>query len=111
MQLDAQAATYLASAPKSNASYIAIEEALKDVRNAPEESVPLHLRNAPTKLMKEMGYGKSYKYAHDFRGGFVDQDYLPEKLKDRIYYRPKGFGREKAIKERLEMWWKKRRKK
>ena len=105
-----QAATYLASAPKSNAAYVAIEEAAADVRNVPMEPVPLHLRNAPTNLMKKMGYAKGYKYAHGYEGGFVEQEYLPPRLKDRVYYRPKEIGQEKAMKERLERWWKRRRK-
>ncbi len=107
----AQAATYLASAPKSNASYMAIEKAIEDARKSSNEQVPLHLRNAPTNLMREMGYGKGYKYAHDYDGGFVEQDFLPSKLKGRIYYRPKKIGYEVTIKQRLEEWWKKRRNK
>jgi len=74
----AQAVTYLASAPKSNASYSGLLKALEDVRQQPAYSVPLHLRNAPTSLMKEMGYGNNYKYAHDYEGNWVAQDYLPE---------------------------------
>jgi putative ATPase len=104
-----QAATYLASAPKSNASYMAIQEALNEVRQSPVEPVPLHLRNAPTGLMKELGYGEGYLYAHDFEGGHVQQEHLPESIKDRIFYSPKDIGREKDIKTRLETWWKKRR--
>lgn len=105
-----QAATYLASAPKSNAAYAAIREAAADVKKTSTEAVPLHLRNAPTPLMAEMGYARGYAYAHDHKGGFVEQDYLPPKLKDRIYYRPKDIGAEKGIKERLESWWARRRK-
>jgi putative ATPase len=104
-----QAAAYLASAVKSNAAYTAIQEALDEVRNSGEQPVPLHLRNAPTGLMKGMGYGAGYLYAHDFEGGHVQQEYLPERLKDRIFYRPKEIGREKDIKSRLEFLWKKRR--
>ena len=104
-----QGATYLASAPKSNASYVAVSEALDWVRQSQPESVPLHLRNAVTKLMKDMDYGKGYLYAHDHEGGHVQQDYLPQRIKDRIFYRPKDIGEEKAIKSRLEAWWKKRR--
>jgi len=105
----AQAATYLASAPKSNASYTAIQEALGDVEKSPSEPVPLHLRNAPTRLMKEMGNAEGYLYAHNYEGGFVEQDYLPLSKKDRIYYRPKSIGQEKTIKKRLENWWTKKR--
>lgn len=98
----AQCATYLASAPKSNASYTAYLSALKDVREKGSLSVPLHIRNAPTKLMKGLGYGKGYKYPHDYEGGFIDEEYLPEELKGRIYYKPKGIGKEGEIKERFE---------
>ncbi len=106
-----QAATYLASAPKSNAAYLAIEEAQKKVRNTTPEAVPLHLRNAPTSLMKEMDYGKGYKYAHDYPEGFVEQEFLPESLKNYIFYQPKNIGSEKNIKSRLDRWWKKRKSK
>jgi putative ATPase len=102
-------ATYLAGAPKSNASYIAISEAMGDVRRLPNLPVPLHLRNAPTKLMKELDYGKGYKYAHDFENNFTEQQNLPDQLKDKRYYRPTENGREKQIKERLESLWKGRK--
>lgn len=105
----AQTATYLASVPKSNASYLAIEKALEDVKNLPNEPVPLHLRNTPTKLMEELNYGKDYKYAHDYDNGFVEQQYLPDNLKTKIYYQPKEIGREKTLKERLNQIWKKKR--
>jgi putative ATPase len=100
-----QTATYLASCPKSNASYLAIDEALADVRQHPDEPVPLHLRNAPTKLMEELGYGREYRYSHDFSEHFVDQQYLPEGLQARVYYRPTENGAEKKIRERLLSWW------
>lgn len=96
-----QCATYLAGCEKSNASYMAVESALSDVENQPAYDVPLHLRNAPTKLMKELGYHKGYKYAHDFEGHYVDLQYLPEELKDKIYYNPTELGRESKIKKRL----------
>jgi len=105
----AQAAAYLAAAPKSNAAYKAIEEAISDVRSTELEPVPLHLRNAPTRLMEEMGYAAGYKYPHNYPGKFVLQDYLPEKLKGKVYYRPSENGYEKEIKERLERLWPKRR--
>ena len=101
-----QCATYLASSPKSNASYQAIESAANDVRNNPQYQVPLHLRNAPTKLMKELGYGKEYKYPHSFDNHFIEEGYLPEELKNKQYYLPTENGGEKQIKERLKALWK-----
>ncbi len=103
-----QTATYLASSPKSNASYMAIEHALDDVKNKHDDVVPLHLRNAPTKLMKGLNYGKDYKYGHSYDSHFTEQQYLPDNVKDRIYYKPSDNGGEKAIRERLNQWWKKR---
>ena len=104
-----QAATYLASCPKSNSSTIAIGQANSDVENLPAYDVPLHLRNAPTKLMKELDYHKGYKYSHDFEGNFAEQDYLPKELKDKVYYRPSDNGAEAKIKQRLIEWWKNRK--
>lgn len=101
-----QAATYLASAPKSNASMVAIAHASGDVNETGELAVPLHLRNAPTKLMKNLDYGKEYKYSHDYEGHFETQQYLPDEVKDKIYYKPTGIGEEAKIKERLKSWWK-----
>ncbi len=98
-------ATYLAGAPKSNAAYRAIMEAAQDVKNLPNLPVPLHLRNAPTELMESLGYGKEYKYAHSYTGHFVEQQFLPDNLKEKIYYRPTDNGREKNIRERLNEWW------
>lgn len=103
-----QVAIYLASSPKSNSSYIAIEKALSDAKNLPQYSIPLHLRNAPTKLMKELDYGKDYKYAHNFKDNFVEQQFLPDEIKDKIYYSPTQNGEEKIINERLKKFWKKR---
>ncbi|MCE1225641.1 MAG: replication-associated recombination protein A [Geobacteraceae bacterium] len=97
-----QAVTYLATAPKSNASYMGINEALSEVRKSGALEVPLHIRNAPTKLMKEMGYHQGYQYAHDFEKGYIQQEYLPEKLQGRKFYDPKGHGYEKNILERME---------
>ncbi len=105
----AQVATYLASCPKSNSAYLAIEEAIQDAQKYPDLPAPLHLRNAPTKLMEELGYGKDYKYSHDFPGHFVEQQFLPDQLKDKIYYKPTELGREKILKERLESLWNKRK--
>jgi putative ATPase len=106
----AQCATYLASCNKSNASYMAIDSALSDAEKMPDFNVPIHLRNAPTKLMKDLKYGKDYKYAHSFDKHFVEQDYLPEELKNKIYYAPGEFGTEAKFKKRLEELWKKRKK-
>ncbi len=101
-----QTATYLASAPKSNAAILAIEWALADVKNGPQEEVPVHLRNAPTAFMKSLDYGKEYKYTHDYDEHFTPQQYLPDSLKDRLYYRPTMNGAEALIAERLRKWWK-----
>jgi putative ATPase len=105
----AQGATYLASCPKSNASYVAISEAMEDVRTQQATPVPLHLRNAPTVLMKDLGYGSQYKYAHEFPGNFVEQQYLPEGMTGKVYYRPTENGAERSIRERLMSWWKAKR--
>lgn len=96
-----QCATYLACSPKSNASYMAISKAEQDVNELPAYGVPLHLRNAPTKLMKELGYGKEYKYAHDYEKNWVKMDFLPEEIKDKIYYNPSENGREEKFKKFL----------
>ncbi|ABG04006.1 Recombination protein MgsA [Rubrobacter xylanophilus DSM 9941] len=100
----AQAAAYLASAPKSNAAYAGIDEALADVRRGATPEVPLHLRNAPTGLMREEGYGEGYRYAHDDEPEGMNQRYLPEELRDRVYYRPGDSGEEREIGERLRRW-------
>ncbi len=105
-----QCATYLASVPKSNASYLAIDGAMTDVINLPNYQVPLHLRNAPTKLMKDLDYGKEYKYAHDFSDHFIEENYLPEELKNKQYYFPSEMGQEKNLKERLKSLWKRKKK-
>jgi putative ATPase len=105
----AQAVTYLASCHKSNASTIAIGKANADVENLPAYDVPLHLRNAPTKLMKELNYGKDYQYSHDFEGHFSEQEFLPAELKDKVYYKPADIGAEAKIKQRLIEWWKNRK--
>ncbi len=107
----AQGVTYLASCPKSNASYMAISEAMSDIKNGCDMSVPMHLRNAPTKLMKQEGYGAGYKYPHDFDGHFVEENYFPKGHKEKPYYKPGNFGKEKNFKDRLENLWTKRYKK
>ena len=98
----AQATTYLASTPKSNSSYIALKQAGQDVKRTLNEPVPLHLRNPVTKLMKTAGYGRGYKYAHDYSGGFVNQQFLPDKLIGQKYYKPKEIGYEAYIKKHLQ---------
>jgi len=96
-----QAVTYLATAPKSNASYVGIDAALAEVRESGALPVPLHIRNAPTKLMKELGYHKGYQYAHDYAEGYAGQQCLPDKLAGRKFYQPRGHGYEKSIIERM----------
>ena len=101
----AEATVYLATAPKSNSAYAALNEAMRDVREQANEPVPLHLRNAVTGMMSDMGYGKDYKYSHDFEGHFEEQEYLPPSLKGRRYYRPSEEGAEQEIGQRLRRWW------
>jgi putative ATPase len=100
----AEAALYLATAPKSNSIYKAYNRAKEDVNERRNPPVPLHLRNAPTKLMKEMGYSEGYKYAHNFEGGVADMECLPEELIGRKYYMPKEIGYEREIEKRLNYW-------
>ena len=100
----AQIATYLASAPKSNASYAAVGRALEDVQRGPVPEVPMHLRNATTGLMKNEGYGAGYRYAHSDDPEGMNDLYLPEELAGRVYYEPRESGAEKGIKERLDRW-------
>ena len=101
----AEATVYLATAPKSNAAYMAIGGALEDARNTRNDPVPLHLRNAVTGMMRDLGYGKDYKYTHDFEGHFTPTDNLPENLKDRKYYEPTDQGYEAEVAKRLSRWW------
>jgi putative ATPase len=105
----AQAVTYLATAPKSNASYKAMLAATEDVEQHGALPVPLHLRNAPTPLMQKLGYGKSYKYAHNYPDHIVDQEHLPKELKDKKYYMPSDSGYENHIKEQLKNWEEKKK--
>jgi putative ATPase len=102
-----QCATYLAASEKSNAAYLAIDEAMAEVDRSGDSEVPVHLRNAPTKLMKEIGYGSEYQYPHDLPGSFIPADYLPEALKDRQFYLPTDNGREASLKKRLQNLWQK----
>jgi putative ATPase len=101
-------AVYLATSPKSNSAYMAINEAQETVRKTGDLPVPLNIRNAPTKLMKDLGYGKDYKYAHSYEGNFVNEEFLPEKIKNTIFYNPQDNIREKEILERLKKLWKKK---
>jgi putative ATPase len=100
-----QTAVYLATSPKSNATYIAIETANALVAETGDLPVPLHLRNAPTKLMKELGYHKDYKYAHNYKDNFVDMEYLPEKIACTTLYNPGNNQKENAIREMLKKLW------
>ncbi|MCQ2375515.1 MAG: replication-associated recombination protein A [Salinivirgaceae bacterium] len=99
---------YLASSPKSNSAYMAINNALETVKQTGNLPVPLHLRNAPTKLMKQLGYGSEYKYSHDFDGHFVEQDFLPKELKGHAFYEPQNNQQENTLRARLKQWWNKR---
>ena len=97
---------YLATSPKSNSVYLSYKKALDDAKNNYNETVPLFLRNAPTKLMKDIGYAKGYKYAHDFPNNYVYQKYFPENMDEREYYTPGNFGFEKEINKRIK-WYNK----
>jgi putative ATPase len=101
----AEAAVYLATAPKSNSLYEAYSRVQKAIKEGASESVPMHLRNAVTPLMKEMGYGKDYKYAHDYPGHVVDQEHLPEAQKGKTFYTPGNLGFEKQVGDRLKGWF------
>jgi putative ATPase len=105
----AEAVVYLATAPKSNRVYEAFGRAMEAAREHPAEPAPLHIRNAPTPLMKELGYGEGYKYAHAYPGAYVPQEYLPEALRGQRWYEPTEFGYEKTVKERME-WWERMKK-
>lgn len=100
-----ETAIYLAVSPKSNSAYAAVNEALAFVKKTGNLPVPLHLRNAPTKLMKDLDYGKEYKYAHSFEGNFVDQDFLPQEIKDAKFYEPGNNATEKKIYDELKKKW------
>ena len=102
-----ECAVYLAVSPKSNSSYLAINEALSFVKKTGNLPVPLHLRNAPTKLMKDMNYGKNYQYAHDYKEGFVEQEFLPEEISGAKFYQPKQNATEQKILDELKKKWKK----
>jgi len=103
----AEATVYMATSPKSNASYMALNKAREEVRNGRQYPVPMHLRNAATGLMSALGYGKDYKYAHDYEGHFAGQQNLPEELAGTRFYEPSDQGYEATVRERLNAWWRK----
>ncbi len=101
----AEVTVYLATSPKSNSAYLGIGSALETVRATGNCPVPLHLRNAPTKLMKQLGYGKDYKYAHDYEGHFVQQQFLPDEVKEARFWQPQENAAEAKLRERMQMLW------
>ena len=101
-----EAAIYLATSPKSNSSYMAIEDALAKVKESGDLPVPLHLRNSPTRLMKDLGYGKGYKYAHSFSGNFIPENFLPENIRGTIFFDPGSNPKEDELRKRLAKLWK-----
>lgn len=103
----AQTAIYLATSPKSNSAYLAINQAMQEIRQSRVRPVPLHLRNAPTQFMKGLDHGKNYKYPHDYENNFINQPYLPDELKNLKFYHPQNNPAEARAKERLNKWWKK----
>jgi putative ATPase len=102
----AEATLFLANSPKSNSAYMAISEAQRIVGEKGDLPVPLQLRNAPTNLMKDLGYGKEYKYAHDYQGNFIEDNFLPKELKSTKIYIPQPNSRENEFLERLKLLWK-----
>ena len=100
-----QAAIYLATSPKSNSAYMAIGKAQESVRQTGSLPVPLHLRNAPTSLMKKLDYGKNYQYSHDFKGNFVNQEFLPEAISGTAFFEPQDNPAEVKIREQMARWW------
>jgi len=104
----AETTIYLASSQKSNSAYVAIGNALKTVEETGNLPVPLHLRNAPTKLMKQLDYGKEYKYAHDYENNFVEQEFLPSKIKAKRFWTPQNNASENKLREFLSKLWKNR---
>ena len=101
----AETTIYLASSPKSNSAYMAINEALQVASETQVESVPLHIRNASTELMSKLGYHEGYKYAHDYPGHFVDQEFMPEGLKGKVFYNPAENRHEDTMKTYLQSCW------
>lgn len=101
-----EAAIYLATSPKSNSSYMAIDSAIEKVRSEGDLPVPLHIRNAPTRLMKDLNYGKDYKYAHSYEGNFIQDNFLPDEIKGSMFYEPGNNPREEEIRKRISIMWK-----
>ena len=101
----AETTVFLATAPKSNSAYMALQAAREDARTTRNDPVPLHIRNAPTPLMKGLGYGEGYRYSHDYEGHFVEQSYVPESIQGKRYYTPSEQGFEQSIAERVRRWW------
>ena len=101
-----EAAIYLATSPKSNSSYRAIDDAIAAVQAEGDLPVPLHIRNAPTKLMKNIGYGKEYKYAHSYSGNFIADNFLPDAIKGTVFYEPGINAKEEEVRKRLSVMWK-----
>ena len=101
-----QCAIYLATSPKSNSAYVAIDAALAKVRATGNLSIPLHLRNAPTKLMKDLNYGKDYQYAHNFTNNFANQEFLPKEIAGEVFYTPSVNAAEMKVREQLRQLWK-----
>jgi putative ATPase len=101
-----EAAIYLATSPKSNSSYMAIDSAIEKVRSEGNLPVPLHIRNAPTRLMKDLNYGKDYKYAHSYEGNFIQDNFLPDEIKGSLFYEPGNNPREEEIRKRISIMWK-----
>ncbi len=101
-----EATIYLATSPKSNSAYMAIDDALELIKKTGDLPVPLNIRNAPSRLMKDLGYGKDYKYAHSYDGNFTQEKFLPDEIKGKVIYRPQNNPREKEISTKLKNWWK-----
>jgi putative ATPase len=102
----AETAIYLATSAKSNSAYVAINEAMDFVNNSAPLPVPLHIRNAPTQLMKNLGYGTKYKYPHSFEGNFAEQEFLPEEISGKTFYNPGSNKHEEELEKRIQFWWK-----
>jgi putative ATPase len=100
----AQAAVYLSTAPKSNALYLAEKTVKEEIRDSGPQPVPLHIRNAPTPFMKRLGYGRDYLYPHNYQGAWVNQEYLPKKIRNQVFYRPTQRGFEQKIRHRMIGW-------